>query len=710
MTTPNRRKIQAITALTTALLLHPLHADNQGKIYVTNVSNNSVSILDIATLTITGSVTVGNTPQGMAFAGTGLYVANYLDDNVNIIDTTSETIVGTVEVSLRPIGLALAGTSMYVSNAVDLNIIDINSQSVAGTVISLFNNEQMALAGTGMYVVNRGFGQVDIIDITTQDIVRSIPLDDPKGLALAGTGMYVANTTSNNVNIIDINTQTVVASVTVGSGPQALALAGTGMYVANTDGNNVNIIDITTQTVCGTVAVGSSPAGMALAGTGMYVANTNSNNLNIIDITTQTVSGTVTGFFGPLNLLSAYLPPPPPPSPISTSGLHGNVRKTADYINASGDSSLLIHFSNLSFDQTVDALNATCPSRNHASFLSSQFVLQIATNSIATHLRQSQNFFAFEPKTDPKTTAFVADANSEILFSMFYLSQQRKTEQKQNTINVWALNTAQYAHLKESLNNNPSLGFFSDTTMLGVDYQTKERMLVGGLLGYSHIHNHQGDNRGHSRSNLYMASLYADLFWQHLYFSPGVLGAFDATEQMRRVKFTDFDAKAHSDLFAWFVEPHVEIGYEVVCKDIVIAPFSLLDWTFGWQRGYDETGASPFNETAPAQKGSLLRSETGLRLFQHLCYGWGDVFFTEKASYVFEKPFSAGNIQTGFAGTPGTFSVVYADHPLNLGAIGFDTVFSFGKKNPTQLRMSLEGEAGSRYWSCEGTAELAHKF
>jgi YVTN family beta-propeller protein len=674
--------------------------------YVSNYLGNNVSIIDVATQTIVGSVTVGDQPQGLALAGTGMYVTNYTNDNINIIDINTQTVVGSVSVGNGPYALALAGTSMYVANAGsdNVSIIDITSQTVVGSITVGDSPQALALAGTRMYVANSASNNVNIIDINTQTVVDSVTVGNtPYALALAGTSMYVANTGSNNVNIIDINTQTVVGSVTVGDAPQALALAGTNMYVTNLYDNNINIIDINTRTITNTVAVGDAPIGLALVGTGMYVANNASNTVNIIDINTQTVSGTVTDFFGPTILALASPPPPPPPQPslISTSGLHGNIRKTADYINASGDSSLLIHFSNLSFDQTVDAMNATCPSRNHASFLSSEFVLQIATRSIATHLRQSQNFFAFEPKTDTQATAFVADANSKI---------PCKAEEKQNTINVWGLNTAQYAHLKESLNNNPSLGFFSDTTMLGVDYQTKERMLVGGLVGYSHIHNHQGNNRGNSSSNLYMASLYADLFWQHLYFSPGVLGAFDTTEQMRRVKFTDFDKKAHSDLFAWFVEPHVEIGYEVVCKDIVIAPFSLLDWTFGWQRGYDETGASPFNEEAPAQKGSLLRSETGLRLFQHLCYGWGDVFFTEKASYVFEKPFSAGNIQTGFAGTPGTFSVVYADHPLNLGAIGFDTVFSFGKKNPTQLRLSLEGEAGSRYWSCQGAAELAHKF
>jgi YVTN family beta-propeller protein len=50
--------------------------------YVTNWTDNTVSVINPNTNTVTDTITVGNAPDGIAFDGTNIYVTNFLDDTV----------------------------------------------------------------------------------------------------------------------------------------------------------------------------------------------------------------------------------------------------------------------------------------------------------------------------------------------------------------------------------------------------------------------------------------------------------------------------------------------------------------------------------------------------------------------------------------------------------------------------------------------------
>jgi YVTN family beta-propeller protein len=69
----------------------------------------SVSIVDVAARAVTGSVSVGTFPQGVAVAPGGgrAYVANGNSNSVSVIDTTSNSVVGTVPVGTFPTDVAV---------------------------------------------------------------------------------------------------------------------------------------------------------------------------------------------------------------------------------------------------------------------------------------------------------------------------------------------------------------------------------------------------------------------------------------------------------------------------------------------------------------------------------------------------------------------------------------------------------------------------
>ena len=64
----------------------------------------TISVVDLASFTVTGSITVGHHPTGMAFWGKYLLVANTYNDNISVIDTTINQEVRKIDLGL-PIGV-----------------------------------------------------------------------------------------------------------------------------------------------------------------------------------------------------------------------------------------------------------------------------------------------------------------------------------------------------------------------------------------------------------------------------------------------------------------------------------------------------------------------------------------------------------------------------------------------------------------------------
>ena len=62
---------------------------NGEKAYVTNLADDTVSVITVATGAVADPITVGNNPNSVAFSPNGktAYVANYDDDTVSVITT-----------------------------------------------------------------------------------------------------------------------------------------------------------------------------------------------------------------------------------------------------------------------------------------------------------------------------------------------------------------------------------------------------------------------------------------------------------------------------------------------------------------------------------------------------------------------------------------------------------------------------------------------
>ena len=110
----------------------------------------TVSVVDLASFTVTDTISTGLHPTGMAFYGKYLLVANTYSDTISEIDTTTNTVVRTINLGL-PIGIPGAGPAYGAapnSIAVDgprgiAYVALYNANAIA--VVNLFNGEKLGM-------------------------------------------------------------------------------------------------------------------------------------------------------------------------------------------------------------------------------------------------------------------------------------------------------------------------------------------------------------------------------------------------------------------------------------------------------------------------------------------------------------------------------------------------------------------------------------
>jgi len=296
------------------LVLSPVAWARAPQAYITNLNDNTVSVIDTASNTVTATVQVGKFPNGVAVTpdGAHVYVANVLDGTVSVIDTATNTVTATVTVGMVPWGVAATpdGAHVYVANfsSNTVSVIATASNSVTATVTVGLNPTGVAVTpdGARVYVGNQGDGTVSVLDTAGNTVTATVTLGGvPDGVAVTpdGAHVYVGNFSSNTVSVIATASNTVSATVPVGKSPQGVAVTpdGAQVYVANQGDGTVSVIATAGNTVTATVPVGILPVGVAVTpdGAHVYVANQSDNNVAVIATAGNTVTATVPVGIGP---------------------------------------------------------------------------------------------------------------------------------------------------------------------------------------------------------------------------------------------------------------------------------------------------------------------------------------------------------------------------------------------------------------------------
>lgn len=248
------------------------------KAYVTHPDHDLVSVVDLTTNTVTGTIAVGDFPFRVAVDEvTGrAYVGNTGSHTVSEIDTTTDTVVRTIGGFPEPRGLAVDPTThkVYVANfgwSENVAVVDPTTDpaTVTGTgfvggrpwavdvdptthrayVSTLFGDHVGTVEGTGVvdgigwfdgptqvtvdpidrvvYVVATNTRTLHGIDVSGPDQAASaidLPLSHPTDVAVdqASGTLFVSDMGDDTVSVVDRESMTETTTVDVGARPTAI--------------------------------------------------------------------------------------------------------------------------------------------------------------------------------------------------------------------------------------------------------------------------------------------------------------------------------------------------------------------------------------------------------------------------------------------------------------------------------------------------------
>lgn len=271
--------------------------DHRGKFaYVCNSGSpathsdvGTVSIIDIKSNTVVGTIGGFDGPGGIVISGNIAYVTNYgapggvnsgNGQTISVVNLHARTIIGTITVDLAPAALAISPNKkyLYVIAYVDgmpgtgiLDIISTKSNTIVNRITGLFGPFDIALTKDGHYAYVTNFGSnnfapygttVSVIDLHTKSIIKNIEVGiQPSGIAITEKFAYVSNYNTlyaganfqnltpgeGTINIICLKSKRVISpTISVGQSPSTITLHPNGkkLYVCKYIQNTVASLSI----------------------------------------------------------------------------------------------------------------------------------------------------------------------------------------------------------------------------------------------------------------------------------------------------------------------------------------------------------------------------------------------------------------------------------------------------------------------------------
>lgn len=221
--------------------MHPAHVItdlNGTRAFVTNAEDDTLSVIDLSSRTVTATVATGDYPHGQRLSPDGreIMVANVQSGTVSVIDTETLKEVATILVGITPVqvGFTPDGSLLYVSlrDANQVAVVEVKTRTLVATVDVGRNPIQVFATPDGrfVYVANQGTedspdNTVSVIEVATNTVVATIVTGrGAHGVVVSSDGatVFVTNILDATVSAIDVATQTVIATISVGKGPNGI--------------------------------------------------------------------------------------------------------------------------------------------------------------------------------------------------------------------------------------------------------------------------------------------------------------------------------------------------------------------------------------------------------------------------------------------------------------------------------------------------------
>ena len=257
--------------------------------YITNSTDNTVSVINTANNNVLSTIPVGKYPYGVAITndGTKVYVTNQNDNTVSVINTATNTVISTIKVGDSPLGVCATpdNKKVYVTNyqSKTISVINSTTDTVLKTLYLGVYPDGICAApdDSKIYVAN---GQV--IDVTTDTIINNLGIGG-FGICISPDGSKLYYTNANNVGIYGISNKTNKLINDGINSPEGICISpdGKNVYVTNSNSNTVGLLN-NNQIYAVASAGANLPIGIDITpdGSKLYVAYNSSNFVSVFDI------------------------------------------------------------------------------------------------------------------------------------------------------------------------------------------------------------------------------------------------------------------------------------------------------------------------------------------------------------------------------------------------------------------------------------------
>lgn len=204
---------------------------------------------------------------GAAHAQLNAYVGNTGDNTISVIDTATNTVTGTLPVGASPRGIAIDPVRRlaYVATTGPdtVTVLDLRTNAVVAVVPIGFPNNIVLSAGRDFaYVSVADNSTVAVIDTATNAVVTELPIVDLAGvlaLALAPDGsVYVADD-FGVVSVIDTATKTITSTFATGTAWTDIAFTSDGAF-AYLSGYDTSTANSALSSTRSTLTSGTAPS------------------------------------------------------------------------------------------------------------------------------------------------------------------------------------------------------------------------------------------------------------------------------------------------------------------------------------------------------------------------------------------------------------------------------------------------------------------
>lgn len=331
----------------------------EGKLYVSNVLNNKVTVLDARSGQVLKKLEVGVLPHNFAFSADRkrLFLTNTGSQSVSVIDTETDAVIKEFLIAPVPdnaahrkLGVMKGNVSCKDCHPAAVGVLPAGIArtpddkgflvtNLKGPTLTRFNAETLAIESTvaltypvqkfpsnllyhptrdELYVLNRpefkGAGRLTVMD-RALNVKRHLEvIRQPWGMVVSARGdeLFIASRATNKVQVWDTERWVLLRTLTTGNGPVAMYLSPQGkLYTANYYTSRPSYMSVLDPQTGRTLKRIETAADLTMLATDpsqrfMYLVNCGGNKIQVIDLTVDAVVGEMHGGALPLDI--AFLP------------------------------------------------------------------------------------------------------------------------------------------------------------------------------------------------------------------------------------------------------------------------------------------------------------------------------------------------------------------------------------------------------------------